>query len=208
MSSILPGLERNHARASRTQALAETVRTYAQQLADAHAAGKEHSKLSRSYFRALGDLMLRLAIVADENPSAEERKLPFEIAYMLWEHFDMIGVGKIPGPVEASRERGVSSHRPVERKDICCAVAYVVAAKCGDVKDRAHVKTVATAFEVDKRTVQGWVAEYGSLDPSVFCGGQYEELLPRMERAAERYQNSGRSGKAIDRRASKRQGRS
>ena len=204
MGSILPGLERTEAHDLSTLALVEIVRSLALQIADFYDGGKAKRRpLVRAYFRALGDLSLRLAIAAEMDP-ASSAVIPFDIAYSMWGYFDMIGTGKIPEPVEDCVGQGTHSHAPGERKDICCGVAYIVAAKAGTVTDRAPVKTVATQFGVGKRTVQGWVAQYGSLNPALFCDGEFDRLESLMTRAGELYSVKGRSNHAIRVRAAKR----
>lgn len=131
--------------------------------------------------------------------------LPPDLAAMLTALFDYLASGQIPEPISAvALGSGRRSASPGERKDIKLAVAYVAAVKRGDIKDASPIKTVANAYSVDHRTVQGWSHQYSPstvpLDPRT-GKPNVEDLKKRMMSAGARYKQAGRSAHAVRQRA-------
>ena len=139
---------------------------------------------------------------------------PKEIITILKGLAGYLAVGSIPGPILAARKEGSHEPGPTERFDIAIAVLYVAAAKEGikrgtkiiRVDDASPIKTVSIAYGIDKRTIQKWTNKYGVelVIPDPFDS---EKLADWMRAAGRRYQQAGRSKRAIERRDRKRRER-
>jgi len=158
---------------------------------------------SREYFRSLAnvlDLYTSPKNLVDGNPQGP---LHVIVAKQLESLCKYLSTGIIPAPIKHCARRG-RPLGPDERRDIICAVNYVLAAKQRLIPDRHPIETIVVEYGVsDRRTVQTWIVKHRKTaargrpaDP--------ELIKDRMMEAARRYRGSGRNQNAIRRRASKR----
>jgi hypothetical protein len=112
-----------------------------------------------------------------------------------------LSVGQMSDPIDAAVSRpGRRERTRLERRDIAIAVFYVQAAKKGDIPDRAYIKTVAEAYDVDRTAVQTWVRDRDRICAKV-TRPVVELLKKRMLQAAKRYRcNRIRSNWLLERR--------
>ena len=167
----------------------DAVRVAASALAAAE--GKSTApRLAREFFGAWARLMK----FYHPLPSGTDDPvgLPPDLAAMLHGLFGYLGVGHIPDPIlDAAKGAGRRSIGPVERRDIETAVAYVRAAKRGEIDDKSPVQTICVQYEVGRSTVQGWLRSFDERSIQT-------QLLPRrMKESAHRYRIAGRSHSAI-----------
>ena len=116
---------------------------------------------------------------------------------MIANQIQYIVAGKYPEPIAQLTGRGSPGVGPHESRDIGIAVAYIKAAKSGDIKDRAPVKRIAQLFGVTPGAVRKWQRKYDFAEPNDFFPHvPPSELLTLIEKemrqAALHYRSAGR----------------
>jgi hypothetical protein len=160
---------------------------------------------ARAYFKAVSEMLNLYASPENfKNALPPQYSFPRDLAQNLSGLSEFLATGKIPDPIKHCARKG-NIVGPSEKRDIRCAVVYIVAAKRGLISDRTPVKTVTDLYGCgDRRAVQGWMQ--GSKSPvtadELAVGPDLIEA--RMTSAASRYAKSGRSRKAIAEREGKR----
>jgi hypothetical protein len=107
--------------------------------------------------------------------------------------------GDISGPIRDLLRRGTPATGPIEHLDQGWAVAYVLAAEAGVIKDKKATATVTMAFNITPRTLQRWKKEQTShgihwraLVPDNVQEDKVGEFLKsRMREAGARYLQKG-----------------
>jgi hypothetical protein len=190
----------------RFQAAVEAARLASRNLIQAVESGAERGEFARAYFGALEHLLDVYS--SKENWGSDGlplHNLPQDMAWTLKGLSGYLAVGTIPEPIaDCAKKHGRSEAGPDERRDIRVAVGYIKAVKAGVLDDRSPTASVAAAYDVKKRTVQGWSAAHSDVDPAAVAHGHPEFLASLMKKAGQRYRRAGRSAAAIERRASKR----
>lgn len=98
--------------------------------------------------------------------------------------------GRIPEPVKDAVLRGNKLHGPQTRRDIAWAIAYIDAAKRGEIQDHHHNKTVGQQYGVSTTTVSKWVTGRDEICEGLDLSGSPEEIEKRMRRAGEYYRKA------------------
>ena len=132
---------------------------------------------------------------------APEEHVPIQLAHLMANQIGYIVAGKCPRPIAQLTGRGAPGVGPHELGDIGVAVAYIKAAKSGDIKDRAPVKRIAQLFGVKPGAVRKWQRKYASTEPNDFFPHvSFSERLTLIENeirhAARRYREFGRGSQA------------
>lgn len=98
--------------------------------------------------------------------------------------------GRIPEPVKDGVMIGNKPHSPRKRRDIAWAIAYVDAAKRGEINDYHYLKTVAQQYGVSTTTVGNWVKSRSEICAGLDLSGSPEQINATMHRAAKYYQKA------------------
>lgn len=158
------------------------------------------------------ELVFRAYCLPDNwpNPDGPPREfLSIRFVLSITNDISYLGKGVLPDSIRFA----IVKNRPVagfhETKDIALAVAYIEAAKEVLTSDKSPIKTVATAYEVDRSTVHRWRRNMSWVTPKDFYQNakkaEHGSLLKEgMLAAAERYRIAGRSTGAVARRERKR----
>ncbi len=99
---------------------------------------------------------------------APQEHVPIQLAHLIANQIGYIVSGKCPDPIALLTGRGAPGVGPHESKDIGIAVAYIKAAKSGDIKDKAPVKRIARLFGVTTGAVGKWQRKHASTEPNDF----------------------------------------
>jgi hypothetical protein len=147
-----------------------------------------------------------------DNWDVEEKpreQIPRWIVVVLYKLLQFFIDANLPEPVRTLIKRGgTPGPGPNMRRDIGRAVAYIVAARAGDISDDQPVRTICNHFKVSTRTVQNWMANLSWMEPSDLLNRVPETqrpmyLIERMKEAGARYARQGRSAHAIQQRGKK-----
>lgn len=116
-----------------------------------------------------------------------------EIAMMIADAIGEVLTRGIPATWRAIAPRG-HALTPTDCADLTAAVRYILAARQRVVLDRSPVRTVAVAFDVDRRTVGRWLADRALAPAPLPDSGDHNPRLVSllMWKGAERYR--ARSG--------------
>jgi anti-sigma28 factor (negative regulator of flagellin synthesis) len=126
--------------------------------------------------------------------------IPAELARVLGGLCGYLAVGKIPDPIKDVAGPGEKKPGPTERHDIEIALAYIAAAKAGEVRDGSPVKTIIEEYQVKRRTVEIWSHKFSKFEV------EPTKLFDLMKQAGRRYRAAGRSETAVATRDKKRHG--
>jgi hypothetical protein len=144
-------------------------------------------------------LVLRAYCRPSNWPSfdAPQEHLPIQLAHSIANQIQYIVAGKCPEPIAQLTGRGSPGVGPHESRDIGIAVAYIKAAKSGDIKDRAPVKRIAQLFGVTHGAVRKWQRNYAFAEandffPHVSSSERLTLIKNEMRKAALRYRSTGR----------------
>jgi hypothetical protein len=152
-------------------------------------------------------------VIGDELVKAHRagKPVPEDVHYHLIQVLADLCRGVVPPAIENVRAEGAPTPGAFELSDIGWGMAYLRACDDGWIADRNPVKTVAAAFDVNKRTVRGWKrsiepAKFAHMLPPEIVKGLTEAdmaavLKHQMEEAGSRYRAAGRSRTAVLRRA-------
>lgn len=99
--------------------------------------------------------------------------------------------GIVPTIIDDARGGGRPLYR-AERHHIARGILYIRAVKRGEIMDRAPVKTVASAFNVTKKAVQGWLRKGDDLCVGVPQPAAPETIEKLMREAGGIYSRIGR----------------
>ena len=131
--------------------------------------GEVPSEIIRHAFLC-AELVLR-AYCRPKNWGADGRpteSLPIQLAEVIANQIRYLVVGKCPEPIAVLTGRGQPGIGPHENKDIALAVAYVKAAKRGDIQDGTPVRTICRLYGVDASTARRWQRERAYVEPEMF----------------------------------------
>lgn len=144
-----------------------------------------------------------------DGPEGQPKeKIPLVFAHVIANQLEYVSIGRIPGMMQWSQKRGYEPG-PHEKRDIGYAVAYIKAARAGEIIDHSPIKSVAAAYGATPRTVKRWQVTYAFTEPSHFFPDSPSSergvmLSEAMRKHGERYQLAGRTPDAISRRSRKR----
>lgn len=113
--------------------------------------------LAREWFEALA-MVLTEYLRSHGQPGKRSPLYPIPSAAIgraagLAENF---AAGRIPLILRDINSGGHPSRSPLERRDIATALSYIEHARAARISDRAFIKIVAEAFDVDRSTVRDW----------------------------------------------------
>lgn len=140
--------------------------------------------------------------------SQPKEALPLVLASVVANQIEYLSIGRITGMMDWARKRG-NEPGPHENRDIGYAVAYIKAVRAGLITDPSPLKSVASAYGANLRTVKRWQAKYEFVLPTDFFPDAQDSergalLDVAMREHGERYRLAGRTADAIDSRARKR----
>jgi len=93
----------------------------------------------------------------DQYAKGKLKKIPEDMALEIAYSMKDILAGITPPLFKTHRKRGDKSQSPDDISYIKDAVKYVLWVRAGLISDKSPNKTVREAFEVESRTVRGWV---------------------------------------------------
>ena len=146
-----------------------------------HQKGEVPAEIIRHVFLC-AELVLR-AYCRPKNWESQARPaepLPVQLAAVIANQIRYLAVGKCPEPIAVLTGRGQPGVGPHEDRDIGLAVAYVKAAKRGDIQDRSPVKTVCRLYGVDDSTVRRWRRANSHAEPEVLWPNATAESRPGL----------------------------
>lgn len=100
---------------------------------------------------------------------------------------EMLSTGNIHQVIKDVTVNGGAPDRwPGERRDVAVALDYIAHAKAGQIQDRAFIKRVVDAFQVDRTTVRDWLDRQEELTQG-FSQMPPEQFPEALHEAGARY---------------------
>lgn len=117
---------------------------------------------ARDWFAASGELLTEFARShGPDHEGAPHSPVPVEAIARTARLFETLSAGLLDDAIrDAIGRKGTGGHPqmwPGQRRDIAVALRYIDAARAGAIADRAFIKTVTEAFQVDRTTVNKWL---------------------------------------------------